>query len=184
MEEERQRHIQARTKPTPRIGPAGESGLDDSKFQEYDLSKNTAYRVDGMGMDTSWRDYRAGDIKVPQKRHLLPKFKVERPRGKPGPNAPVETEDLMQGTQGTQRATPRGGAATPRGDAGSTSITPPADQGAAGSSGARQAGMPAVTINYRPTVPPSEAAASTMNYEAEHKPRWADQPRFVLPGQS
>merc|ERR1719453_1357562 len=94
MEEERERHIKARTKPTPRIGPVD----GDGGFQEYDLHKNTQYRVDGMGMDTSWRDYHVSDMKVPQKRHLLPKFKVERTR-KPnsnGANAPVETEDLMR----------------------------------------------------------------------------------------
>merc|ERR1712224_1143338 len=92
MEEERERHIKARTKPTPRIGPVD----GDGGFQEYDLHKNTQYRVDDMGMDTSWRDYHVSDMKVPQKRHLLPKFKVERMQ-KPAHsavNAPVETEDL------------------------------------------------------------------------------------------
>lgn len=97
MEEERERHIKARTKPTPRIGPSGE--IEEPRFNEYELGKNTQYRVDDMGMDTGWRDYQISDMKVPQKRHLLPKFKVDRAR-KPAPaataNAPVETEDLMR----------------------------------------------------------------------------------------
>lgn len=105
MEEERERHIKARTKPTPRIGPGSETE-DDSRFTAYDLHKNTQYRVDDMGMDTSWRDYHVSDMKVPQKRHLLPKFKVERTKRQqaPGATAPVETEDLMK----TPRAPSRG----------------------------------------------------------------------------
>eukprot|EP00747_Dinoflagellata_sp_TGD_P164314 gnl/TRDRNA2_/TRDRNA2_184088_c0_seq1.p1 gnl/TRDRNA2_/TRDRNA2_184088_c0~~gnl/TRDRNA2_/TRDRNA2_184088_c0_seq1.p1 ORF type:complete len:379 (+),score=88.30 gnl/TRDRNA2_/TRDRNA2_184088_c0_seq1:104-1240(+) len=77
MEEERQRHIQARTKPTPRIGPG-----DIAVGQEYELAKGARYRQDPMGMDTSWRDYKLNDVQIVQsaRRHQMPKFRVEKSR--------------------------------------------------------------------------------------------------------
>merc|ERR550514_522580 len=84
MEEERKRHLQARTKPTRRIGPAGElePGADGedgtSHEQPYRLQKNSRYRVDALGMDTSWRDYKGktNPLKGASRRQLLPKFRV------------------------------------------------------------------------------------------------------------
>lgn len=160
MEEERERHIKARTKPTQRIGPAGEA--EDPRFQEYGLGKNTQYRVDDMGMDTSWRDYHVSDLKAPQKRHLLPKFKVERMK-KPGPatNAPVETEDLMK----TPRVPSRGrGAASPR-----KSPDPQPTITA-----------PQVSLNRSAAHQPMQGV--NVDVGDSSRPRWGDQPRLVLPG--
>merc|ERR1719253_396371 len=44
MDEERKRHIQARTKPTPRIGV---------EFADYELQP-TSFETDALGHDTSW----------------------------------------------------------------------------------------------------------------------------------
>jgi len=144
MEEERERHIKARTKPTPRIGPV----------EEYDLAKNTQYRVDDMGMDTSWRDYHVSDMKVPKKRHLLPKFKVERMQKPPhsAANAPVETEDLMR----TPRVPSRGRGRTKSPDMAAPQVV------------LNRPGVQGVNVD------PGESA----------RPRWGDQPRLVLPGAS
>jgi hypothetical protein len=160
MEEERERHIKARTKPTPRIGPGGDA--EDSRYQEYDLHKNTQYRVDDMGMDTSWRDYHVSDMKVPHKRHLLPKFKVERMRkAPPAGNAPVETEDLMR----TPRVPSRGkGATSPRKTP--ENQTPAAAPQINLTRPSAHQPMPNVSVN------PGDSA----------RPRWGDQPRLVLPG--
>jgi hypothetical protein len=159
MEEERERHIKARTKPTPRIGPDY-----DERYTDYDLSKDTQYRVDDMGMDTSWRDYHVSNMKVPQaKRQLLPKFKVE-PRRKPAPsatNAPVETEDLMR----TPRVPSRGkGATSPRKTP--ENQTPAAAPQINLTRPSAHQPMPNVSVN------PGDSA----------RPRWGDQPRLVLPG--
>lgn len=84
MEEERQRHIKARTKPTDRIGPGGgEEAENTTRHIPYDLAKKTRYRVDDMGMDTSWRDYQLDETLQPapppgQKKPRPPKFYVER----------------------------------------------------------------------------------------------------------
>jgi len=152
MEEERERHIKARTKPTPRIGPVD----GDGGFQEYDLHKNTQYRVDDMGMDTSWRDYHVSDMKVPQKRHLLPKFKVERMRkASPATNAPVETEDLMR----TPRVSSRG--------RGAEQTQPP---------------IAAPQINLTRPAAHQPMQGVNVNMGDSARPRWGDQPRLVLPG--
>merc|ERR1711904_677818 len=160
MEEERERHIKARTKPTPRIGPGGE--VENPRFQEYDLGKNTQYRVDDMGMDTSWRDYHITDLKASQKRHLLPKFAVERTKKTgPGTNAPVETEDLMK----TPRVPSRGrGAASPR-----KSPDPQPTITA-----------PQVSLNRSAAHQPMQGV--NVDVGDSSRPRWGDQPRLVLPG--
>lgn len=91
MEEERQRHIAARTKPTARIG---ERELEE-KVVPYELAKGSQYRVDPMGMDSSWRDYQLGDLKIgPPGRKVQPlKFKVgDKLRPSLGPMAPVASE--------------------------------------------------------------------------------------------
>mmetsp|Transcript_6241 Transcript_6241/g.14931 ORF Transcript_6241/g.14931 Transcript_6241/m.14931 type:complete len:380 (+) Transcript_6241:48-1187(+) len=85
MEEERERHIQARTKPSPRIGEETEedvNAIDDipeATLGPYDLAKDSRYRVDDMGMDTSWRDYQLGVDKQPT-RAGKPKFRGRRVR--------------------------------------------------------------------------------------------------------
>lgn len=141
MEEERQRHTKARTKPSPRISPIplapvanpmlgsappgviaavanpmlgsappgsdvtgspnGEAGEDsEARYEQYMLARDTRYRVDDMGMDTGWRDYRLGDsapATLPA-RKAMPKFRVERTRkaSSVGPHAPVATEDTLR----------------------------------------------------------------------------------------
>lgn len=114
MDEERQRHIKARTKPTPRIG---ESPKDDAEagYVPYELVKDSRYRVDDMGMDTSWRDYELSDLQlVPSKKKpLIPKFRVEK--GRPvnknlGPNAPMATDHLLPAVNVGR--TPRGNGAS------------------------------------------------------------------------
>lgn len=145
MEEERQRHIVARTKPSQRIGavassasavvavapvanpmhgsaapmanpmlgsapPAGvpavgvattEAQQSDSeaRYEQYLLAKDTRYRVDEMGMDTAWRDYRLNDSQpASMARKSVPKFRVERARkANPfGQNAPVATDETLR----------------------------------------------------------------------------------------
>lgn len=112
MEEERERHIKARTKPTKRIGVDREL---EEKMEPYDLAKDKQYRVDPMGMDTSWRDYQIGDLRLvpPGRQPRPPKFKVHKNLGPvaptasevpnaeatPGPRLPaVQTLDLNLGT--------------------------------------------------------------------------------------
>jgi hypothetical protein len=98
MEEERQRHIKARTKPSARIGPAGEVEAEaaaQGAEEAYTMAPGS-YRVDDMGMDTSWRDYQLGNLQlVPTARKQPPpKFRVERTckAASRGPNAPTPTE--------------------------------------------------------------------------------------------
>merc|ERR1712232_212508 len=88
MEEERQRHIKARTKPTPRIGVEDDPAVE-ARCLPYELAKDTVYRVDPMGMDTSWRDYQGSDVETvlspqgPQgsrRKRPVPKFRIERSR--------------------------------------------------------------------------------------------------------
>lgn len=106
MEEERQRHIKARMKQTRRIGDAGEDSDADGgtaiNYQDYTLS-SVPYRVDHMGMDTSWRDYQLQDVQLvpPARQHKLPKFNVVRAdrlakSANLGPSAPVPTDTPRQ----------------------------------------------------------------------------------------
>jgi hypothetical protein len=87
MTEERQRLIKARTKPTPRIGADDVDHALEAKCQPYDLANDTLYRVDPMGLDTSWRDYQGSDSTTSQsprggrRKRPVPKFRVERIRG-------------------------------------------------------------------------------------------------------
>ncbi|CAE7428521.1 unnamed protein product [Symbiodinium natans] len=96
MEEERQKHIRARTKPTHRIGEeTPEEDMADI-FQEYEpyILDEAPYRVDEMGMDTAWRDYKISnfELTLPVQKPAPPKFKVERVRRVlPGPTVTVET---------------------------------------------------------------------------------------------
>lgn len=117
MEEERQRHLQARQKPTPRIIGCATAGLSEEETQRsrgltasetaqqlleaYNLSKTQRYRVDDMGMDTSWRDYQPSDSPLASfttsRKSQAPKFRVERShRGSSslGPNPPMATGHL------------------------------------------------------------------------------------------
>jgi predicted nucleic acid-binding Zn-ribbon protein len=99
MEEELQRHIKARTKPTPRIGE-GDDTETTSTFESYPLEKSTPrrYRVDEMGMDTSWRDYQISDLNLapPVRKQLhAPKFRVERAQKWLGPHAPKASDHLL-----------------------------------------------------------------------------------------
>lgn len=101
MEEERTRHIKARTKPSARIGAEDETE-DEARFEQYDLAKGTCYRVDDMGMDTSWRDYQLKNLQlVAGKRKPKPaNFKVERTRGAPllaGIGSPAPTPNRSTG---------------------------------------------------------------------------------------
>lgn len=139
MEDERQRHIKARTKPTPRVSPLapvanpmlgsarpgvialvanpmlssaptgsdvtgfpnGEADEDsEARYEQHLLAKDTRYRVDDMGMDTAWRDYRLSNpapATLPA-RKAMPKFRVERARKamSAGPHAPIATEDTLR----------------------------------------------------------------------------------------
>lgn len=94
MEEERRRHVKARTKPSQRIGTEAEE--TEAGFVPYGLAKGTCYRVDDMGMDTSWRDYQLKNLQlVPDTKKAKPhKFRVERTRGAP----------LLTGTSGHSAA--------------------------------------------------------------------------------
>lgn len=86
MDEERKLHIKARTKPTRRIresqsGDVSSDVIDEERFESYKLPRDTKYRVDDMGMDTSWRDYQMGLEFGPQRRKVpQTKFQVERIR--------------------------------------------------------------------------------------------------------
>mmetsp|Transcript_35338 Transcript_35338/g.112445 ORF Transcript_35338/g.112445 Transcript_35338/m.112445 type:complete len:375 (+) Transcript_35338:115-1239(+) len=100
MEEERQRHVRARAKPTPRIG-AAEEGEAEGALQgpgPYELAKDSRYRVDDMGMDTAWRDYQLSDLQLvpPARKPRQPKFKVDRMRKSLGAQAPVATDTPRQ----------------------------------------------------------------------------------------
>jgi len=95
MEEERQRHIKARTKPTPRIGPAGELETEQNSYTTYELSKSARYRTDEMGMDTSWRDYQMNDLNlVPERKPLPTKFRVERSQRDAVPSAAAMLQNV------------------------------------------------------------------------------------------
>lgn len=92
MEEEREMHTLARTKPSPRIGPDGD--------KPYSLAKNSRYRVDHMGMSTSWREYELTERQggAASRKPKVPKFRVDRHRHvnvPVGPNAPMMTENLL-----------------------------------------------------------------------------------------
>jgi len=96
MEEERQLHIKARTKPTPRIGEE-EPDLE-AKCAPYDL-ETAPYRVDDMGMDTAWRDYEIPGPQFPQpaSKRAQPRYRMEQlrksaQRARVGLPAPVATE--------------------------------------------------------------------------------------------
>jgi DNA repair exonuclease SbcCD ATPase subunit len=91
MEEDHEKLKKARTKPSQRIGAVPDDG------DTYVLAKGTKYRVDDMGMDTSWRDYRLNDGLTSKKAPHLPKFRVERTRqagqvASLGPHAPIPSE--------------------------------------------------------------------------------------------
>ncbi|CAE7219090.1 unnamed protein product [Symbiodinium pilosum] len=93
MEEERQKHIKARTKPTHRIGEELPEE-DEEQYAPYILDADAPYRVDEMGMDTAWRDYRINNFEfaLPVQKSAPPKFKVERVRRVlPGPTVSMET---------------------------------------------------------------------------------------------
>jgi outer membrane murein-binding lipoprotein Lpp len=69
MEEERARHLAARTKPTPRIG---------IEFDDYELG-SIEYEKDAIGMDTSWKRCRPPEVFKPNTaRGPAPKFVVQR----------------------------------------------------------------------------------------------------------
>lgn len=92
MDEERQRHIKARTKPTERIGDGEREVEIDSTCGTYELAKGTRYRVDDMGMSTDWRDYQLNDLQLvaSRKKQGLPKFRVDKartPRHSSGPQS-------------------------------------------------------------------------------------------------
>lgn len=96
MEEERQRFILARSKPTPRIGEEVEEDLPE---EPVDLDPSPVYRTDDMGMDTAWRDYKISNMElvIPASRPM-PRFKVDRVRrAVPGPGS----------APGSGRETPR-----------------------------------------------------------------------------
>jgi chromosome segregation ATPase len=98
MEEERLRHIKARTKPTARIG--NREDLDESQEQikfEPAVIKDARYRVDDMGMDTSWRDYQLADLQLvpPNRKPGVPKFRVHRGKQSVGPNAQKASDQLL-----------------------------------------------------------------------------------------
>mmetsp|Transcript_81939 Transcript_81939/g.162752 ORF Transcript_81939/g.162752 Transcript_81939/m.162752 type:complete len:398 (+) Transcript_81939:58-1251(+) len=97
MEEERLRHIKAKEKPTQRVvatdvppemdtalgepDPDSEQALQNSTAEApYDIMNVSRYRVDDMGMDTSWRDYqpRTSFLGPQDRKTLFPKFQVER----------------------------------------------------------------------------------------------------------
>eukprot|EP00931_Biecheleriopsis_adriatica_P005444 TRINITY_DN106967_c0_g1_i1.p1 TRINITY_DN106967_c0_g1~~TRINITY_DN106967_c0_g1_i1.p1 ORF type:complete len:392 (+),score=101.75 TRINITY_DN106967_c0_g1_i1:90-1265(+) len=87
MEKERALHIKARTKPTPRIGEEDPEAQEmmaalEERCVPYEMEKDARYRVDDMGMDTSWRDYRMTEhqIMLPPHKKKPPSFKVERIR--------------------------------------------------------------------------------------------------------
>lgn len=102
MEEERQRFILARSKPTPRIGEEVEEELPE---EPVDLDPSPVYRTDDMGMDTAWRDYKISNMElvIPASRPM-PRFKVDRVRcavpspGTGGTGTP--------GSRGTPRSRP------------------------------------------------------------------------------
>lgn len=80
MEQERQRHAKARTKPSNRIAAEGNDELDQVPREKVEIRADTRYRVDEMGMDTSWREYKiAQPDKAPSGRKV-PQFRVERTR--------------------------------------------------------------------------------------------------------
>lgn len=129
MEEERKRHIQARTKPSARIGPAGGAEEPEPGCAKYELAKDSRYRVDKMGMDTSWKDYQFGETALPNTSYTvlsdrhpvrkppLPRLQAERARKQGSPNAvvlgpqpPTATEDLI-GVAGP-KCSPRAAVAT------------------------------------------------------------------------
>lgn len=104
MEEERRSHIRARTKPTQRIGAADDGEKTDEEETEHgDTNKGDSgavrYRVDDMGMDTSWRDYQLNNMQLvlPARKPPPPRFRVERVRRAGlGPNAPTATDTPRQ----------------------------------------------------------------------------------------
>mmetsp|Transcript_106482 Transcript_106482/g.339738 ORF Transcript_106482/g.339738 Transcript_106482/m.339738 type:complete len:172 (+) Transcript_106482:1905-2420(+) len=121
MEGERQLHIKARTKPSRRIGDSGAEERDLApemvKCTDYPIAP-AQYRVDDMGMDTSWRDYALKEFQFvpPVKKVQLPKFRVERMRKSAqlpqrgaanlGPQPSMAT-DTPRDSEGTPRETPR-----------------------------------------------------------------------------
>mmetsp|Transcript_102418 Transcript_102418/g.219142 ORF Transcript_102418/g.219142 Transcript_102418/m.219142 type:complete len:379 (-) Transcript_102418:71-1207(-) len=112
MEEERQRHIKARTKPTSRIGgPASEEAESIAHQAPYDLAKSTRYRVDDMGMDTSWRDYQLAETLQPAPppangKPRPPKFYVERSPREDPPGGPAVAEIRQQQEQRPSQVRP------------------------------------------------------------------------------
>jgi len=111
MEEERLLHIKAKDKPTPRVvdidvspdrdttlrDPASEVSLHNPTAEvPYNLVSVPRYRVDDMGMDTSWRDYQPRrSARVPGGRKtLFPKFQVQRtPNTSRNVRLPAMSED-------------------------------------------------------------------------------------------
>lgn len=88
MERERALHIKARTKPTPRIGAEADEEPEEimAAIEErcipYEMEPDARYRVDDMGMNTSWRDYKMTEhqIMLPPRKLKPPAFKVDRAR--------------------------------------------------------------------------------------------------------
>jgi chromosome segregation ATPase len=106
MEEERQRHIKARTKPTSRIGSREDldESQENSKFEPA-VIRDARYRVDEMGMDTSWRDYQLASLQLvaPNRKPGVPKFKVQRGKQSVGPNAPKASDHFLPAANLTPR---------------------------------------------------------------------------------
>lgn len=99
MEEERERHLKARTKPTPRIG------VD---FHDYELEP-AEYEKDAMGMDTSWKRARPPyTIATPRR----PTFTVDRRRRGATQPPPVADDLAIEGV--FSKPVARSGWATPR----------------------------------------------------------------------
>lgn len=116
MEEERQRHIKARTKPSARIGEVPDAEAE-SRYESYELVKDSRYRVDDMGMDTGWRDYQLGDLQLvsTKKRSGVPKFRVDRGKKNVGPSAPPAANIILPPAHGS----------TPRQSMGAAVLAPP-----------------------------------------------------------
>mmetsp|Transcript_12363 Transcript_12363/g.27388 ORF Transcript_12363/g.27388 Transcript_12363/m.27388 type:complete len:404 (-) Transcript_12363:126-1337(-) len=107
MEEERERHIKSRTKPTARIQGEEPIGVMP-QFADFELAKEVRYRVDPLGMDTTWKDY-PPPVAVPPKAVRTvrtPKIKAERIGPRPYPAAPMSTDGPRSWSPASQQ-TPR-----------------------------------------------------------------------------
>ncbi|CAJ1362758.1 unnamed protein product [Effrenium voratum] len=117
MEQERQRHAEARAKPSPRIGEVEEEIEEEEAFEPYVESAAPAYRTDDMGMDTAWRDYKISNFELDLPAKPPPKFKVERVRRvlpMPAPIPTMETPRPMRLLQLPAVSPALGGILSPR----------------------------------------------------------------------